>query len=122
MELEFDRKDKDSRGGFILATYGGKKISLFEIKKGQARGGYVWEKPIQQTLISGRVEYMTTNVDTNKEKIQTLEPPAGVVLNPGTSDLIIALDDSIMVEIHENTKNGELYPRYRNLVENHMKP
>ena len=60
MELELDRKDRDSRGGFILATYGEKRISLFEIKKRQARGGYVWERPIQQTLISGRVEYRTT--------------------------------------------------------------
>ena len=60
MDLEFDRKDKDSRGGFILATYGGKKISLFEIKKGQAR------------VSTGH------KCRQKRRKIQTLEPLQGL--------------------------------------------
>jgi len=60
-------------------------------------------------------------MSTQTRKNPNPRTTAGVVLNPVTSDLIIALDDSVMVEIHENTNNGELYPRYRNLVENHMK-
>ena len=117
MSLKFEKEDSDSRGKFIFCSYGDMKISLFEIKKGQARGGFSWKKEIQQSLISGKVEYRITDVATNQEKVTVMTPPSGVILLPGWSDLILAIEDSLMIEIHNNEGEGLLFEKYRKIVE-----
>jgi len=117
MELEFKKEGSDSRGKFVLCYYGRKKISVFEIRKGLSRGGFTWEKEIQQTVIFGKVEYKTQNIETGKEKILTIQAPKSVNLPPKTADLITAIEDSILTEIGDIQNESKVFPKYRKIIE-----
>ena len=95
--MKFTGKDEDVRGQRWNFQDNGNLISLFEIKKGFSRGGQYHENEVTHVLISGKIEYRRENVLTGKEEISTLDSFSSTLLPHNTSDLITALEDSVMV-------------------------
>jgi len=118
--MELGKKDEDVRGKRWNFQEGINLISLFEIKKGFARGGQYHKNNVKHILISGKVEYRKENIITHKEEIQILEPYSVVCLPPKTSDLIIALEDSIMIGVYVDEKNNTFFQKHRKIVKEKM--
>ena len=96
-----DQKDEDVRGKRWNFQDEENLISLFEIKKGFIRGGQYHKNDVIHILISGKVEYRKENVITKKEEILILEAYSMTYLPANTSDLITALEDSIMIGLYK---------------------
>ena len=73
--MQFKEKDEDVRGRRWNFQDKSNLISLFEIKKGFARGGQYHKNNVIHILVLGKVEYRKENVITQKEEIQFLEFP-----------------------------------------------
>ena len=68
--MQFKEKDEDVRGRRWNFQDKSNLISLFEIKKGFARGGQYHKNNVIHILVLGKVEYRKENVITQKEEIQ----------------------------------------------------
>jgi len=117
MDLKFEKEGEDSRGKFVFCSYGDKKISIFEIKKGFSRGGYSWKREIIQNVILGKIEYRTQNIETDKETVRIIEAPFTITLRPQTADLITALEDSVLSEISDKNNQNKLFSKFRDIIE-----
>jgi len=118
--MEFKEKDEDIRGKRWNFQDKSNLISLFEIKKGFVRGGEYHKNEVIHILISGKVEYRKENVITQKEEIKILESYSLIHLPPKTSDLIIALEDSIMIGVYKKEINKTFYQKHRQIVKEKM--
>ena len=114
--MQFKEKDEDVRGKRWNFQDKSNLISLFEIKKGFARGGQYHKNNVTHILISGKVEYRKENVITHKEDIQILESYSVTNLPPQTSDLIIALEDSIMIGVYPKEITDTFYQKHCQIV------
>ena len=118
--MKFTGKDEDVRGQRWNFQDNGNLISLFEIKKGFSRGGQYHENEVTHVLISGKIEYRKENVLTGKEEISTLDSFSSTLLPPNTSDLITALEDSVMVGIYKNELEKKYYEKHSRIVKEKM--
>jgi hypothetical protein len=118
--MKFTGKDEDVRGQRWNFQDNGNLISLFEIKKGFSRGGQYHENEVTHVLISGKIEYRKENVLTGKEEISTLDSFSSTLLPPNTSDLITALEDSVMVGIYKNEPEKKYYEKHSRIVKEKM--
>ena len=118
--MKFTGKDEDVRGQRWNFQDNGNLISLFEIKKGFSRGGQYHENEVTHVLISGKIEYRRENVLTGKEEISTLDSFSSTLLPPNTSDLITALEDSVMVGIYKNEPEKKYYEKHSRIVKEKM--
>ena len=118
--MKFTGKDEDVRGQRWNFQGNGNLISLFEIKKGFSRGGQYHENEVTHVLISGKIEYRRENVLTGKEEISTLDSFSSTLLPPNTSDLITALEDSVMVGIYKNELEKKYYEKHSRIVKEKM--
>ena len=118
--MKFTGKDGDVRGQRWNFQDNENLISLFEIKKGFSRGGQYHENEVTHVLISGKIEYRRENVLTGKEEISTLDSFSSTLLPPNTSDLITALEDSVMVGIYKNEPEKKYYEKHSRIVKEKM--
>ena len=109
-------KDEDVRGQRWNFQDNENLISLFEIKKGFSRGGQYHKNEVTHVLISGKIEYRKENVLTGKEEISMLDSFSSTLLPPNTSDLITALEDSVMVGIYKNELEKKYYEKHSRIV------
>ena len=114
--MQFKEKDEDVRGKRWNFQDKSNLISLFEIKKGFARGGQYHKNNVTHILISGKVEYRKENVITHKEETQILESYSVTNLPPQTSDLIIALEDSMMIGVYPKEITDTFYQKHSQIV------
>lgn len=121
MNLEFEKEVEDVRGKIIFFTYGDKRISIVEIKKGYARGGHYHKFNSEHTVISGKIEYRETDVRTGKENMQIFSSPSVIQVSPYMAHLLIALEDTLFVETFDNRYEAITFSQYRNIVEDKMK-
>lgn len=115
--MQFKEKDEDIRGKRWNFQDNGNLVSLFEIKKGFTRGGQYHKNEVTHILISGTVEYRKENIITKKEEISILKAYSITCLPANTSDLITALEDSIMIGIYKKENENTFYPKHRKIVE-----
>ena len=120
MGLKFNGEHSDIRGKILFSLYGNKKINLFEIKKGYARGGHYHNYEVNHTLVSGKIEYRETNIETEEEKISIITAPSSFYLMPKCADLIIALEDSIFTEVFDGEYESKVFQPYRKIVQDLM--
>ena len=118
--MKFTGKDEDVRGQRWNFQDNENLISLFEIKKGFSRGGQYHKNEVTHVLISGKIEYRKENVLTGKEEISMLDSFSSTLLPPNTSDLITALEDSVMVGIYKNELEKKYYEKYSRIVKEKM--
>ena len=118
--MKFTGKDEDVRGQRWNFQDNENLISLFEIKKGFSRGGQYHKNEVTHVLISGKIEYRKENVLTGKEEISMLDSFSSTLLPPNTSDLITALEDSVMVGIYKNEPEKKYYEKHSRIVKEKM--
>ena len=119
--MQFKEKDEDIRGKRWNFQNKSNIISLFEIKKGFARGGQYHKNNVLHMLISGKVEYRKENVITHKEEIEFLESPSMTFLPSQTSDLIIALEDSVMIGVYSKEITRTFFQKHSQIVKEIMR-
>lgn len=120
MTFEFKGESGDKRGKIFFFKNDNMKINLFEVKKGFARGGHYHDYGIMHTLITGKIEHRTENVETTKQEISIVSAPAILNIPPKTANLIIALEDSIFTEVFCAEYKSTVYDKYRNIVHQKM--
>ena len=118
--MKFTGKDEDVRGQRWNFQDNENLISLFEIKKGFSRGGQYHKNEVTHVLITGKIEYRKENVLTGKEEISMLDSFSSTLLPPNTSDLITALEDSVMVGIYKNELEKKYYEKHSRIVKEKM--
>ena len=70
-----EAQENDIRGFRWLFENDNNVITLFEVKKGFARGGQYHKKEVRHILLSGKSEYRKMNINT---KIETREIVSGM--------------------------------------------
>lgn len=121
MVLNIEKTAEDARGKIMFISYGNKKINLVEIKKNFARGGHYHHFPSEHVIILGKIEYREENIETKEQKIQIITSPYIIKVPPNTAHLLLALEDTIFVEIFDVQYDAINYPKYRKIVEEKIK-
>lgn len=114
--MQFHQKDEDIRGKRWNFQDKNNTISLFEIKKGFSRGGQYHKNDVMHILLSGKVEYRKENINTKKEDVSILESYSVICLPANNSDLITALEDSVMIGVYKNESEKTFYQKHRDIV------
>ena len=121
MGLRIEKEVEDIRGKILFLSRGDEKINLVEIKKGFARGGHYHSIAQDHIVISGKLEYREENVKTGQERIKIMDVPIIIHVPAETAHLLIAIEDTLFLEIFDSTLETTNYPKYRNIVEERMK-
>ena len=72
--------------------------------------------PSIHILISGLIEYQEEHIENNQEHIKKIQAPAIINTPANFAHLIIALEDSIFIEIFEKSYEATNYNKYRKIV------
>ena len=120
LDLKYEKTAEDIRGKTIFYSKGKIFFGFAETKKGFARGGHYRNTPQWLFIISGKVKYTEKNLDTNLEKIKNISAPCLIDVPPNTANLLIALEDSLMIETLPKEESPINYPEYRNIVKEKM--
>ena len=116
-----EAQENDIRGFRWLFENDNNVITLFEVKKGFARGGQYHKKEVKHILLSGKSEYRKMNINT---KIETREIVSGmkiITLPPFTSELIIGIEYSAFVGIYPKEEEFLFFNEHRKEVEKRIK-
>ena len=116
-----EAQENDIRGFRWLFENDNNVITLFEVKKGFARGGQYHKKEVKHILLSGKSEYRKMNINT---KIETHEIVSGtkiITLPPFTSELIIGIEYSVFVGIYPKEEEILFFNEHRKEVEKRIK-
>ena len=116
-----EAQENDIRGFRWLFENDNNVITLFEVKKGFARGGQYHKKEVKHILLSGKSEYRKMNINT---KIETHEIVSGtkiITLPPFTSELIIGIEYSVFVGIYPKEEEFLFFNEHRKEVEKRIK-
>ena len=68
-------------------------------------------------MILGKIEYREFDMNTNIETKKIISAPSIFNLKKNTSDLIIAIDNSLFTEIYVGKYVSKTYFRYRDIVD-----
>ncbi len=122
MTLKYEKIIEDVRGKIFFYSQNDEFIGITETKKNFARGGYYIEIEQSLFLISGKIKYFEKNIKNNSEKINIYFAPYMITVPPNTAILLIALEESLLVEtLPQNQKLKIQYPEYRQIVNEKMK-
>ena len=121
MTVELINSGGDHRGKILFFKSKNLKINFFEIKKNYARGGHYHGYHVTYVLVSGKIEHRTKSLDTNEEIIETISAPAIIKLPINTANLIIAIKNSIFLEMFDVEYESKIFDEYRNFVINENK-
>jgi len=117
LKLNLEKEIDEVRGKIDFFSFGNKKIYFVETRKSYARGGHYHSFPSIHILISGLIEYREENIDDNQEHIKKIQAPAIINTPPNFAHLIIALEDSVFIEIFEQSYEATNYEKYRKIVD-----
>ncbi len=117
MNLSIEKEVEDARGKIIFLSNGDKKIHMVEIKKGFARAGHFHKFPSIHILISGFIEYREKNILDEHEQIKKIKAPAIIKTPPNLAHLLIALEETLLIEIFEQSYEATIYEKYHKIVD-----
>jgi len=107
----------DVRGEMYQMLHSGTECIVYEIKKGQARGGDSHVSIQYDTIIKGVIDYRRMQ-DEKTEIKKHLVAPQFIVSPAGKPHIFIALEDSLILEWTGLGKfQKELYAPYREIIE-----
>ncbi len=121
MQLNFEKSVTDYRGKIIFLSFGNKKINLIEIKKGFSRGGHFHDFHTSHYLVSGKVRYQETDVDTGRKSSRMIDAPAVINVPKKIAHLLTAIEDTLFLESFGKEYSATIFPEYRKIVEKSMK-
>ena len=121
MGLRFEREFEDIRGKSYLFSYEDKQIVIAETKKGYARGGHYYTNEQVRFLLLGKAEYLEEDAKTgSNQKVIILDAPQTILIPPYGAHILVALTDSIVLEILDKKPGRVNYPKLRKIVEEKM--
>jgi len=104
----------DDRGSMFLFIYKERDIKICEIKKGTARGGDIHPYAEQYDLvIHGKIE-LREKVGSEERKTIMFEKDLATIKR-GVPHVLIALEDSLLLEWRNGPFDREIYEPYRKL-------
>tara|TARA_B100000029_G_C17549762_1_gene949676 strand:- start:326 stop:1090 length:765 start_codon:yes stop_codon:yes gene_type:complete len=116
MTIDFLKSGGDYRGNILFFKSKNIRMNIFETKKGYARGGHFHQYPVTYILLSGKIEYRVKSLDNDHEIIKILTGPTIINLPINTANLIIAIEDSIFLEMFDNDYSSKIFDEYRSYV------
>lgn len=117
LALKVSKEVEDVRGKIIWIESSAKEIHLVETNKGYARGGHYHPFPSSHHIISGLVLYKETDMKSHHEVEKRYGPGCVINTAPNVAHIMIALEDTIFVEIFDPPYEAEVFPLYRQVVE-----
>ena len=112
-----EAQENDIRGFRWLFENDNNVITLFEVKKGFARGGQYHKKEVKHILLSGKSEYRKMNINTKIETHEIISGTKIITLPPFTSELIIGIEYSVFVGIYPKEEEILFFNEHRKEVE-----
>ncbi len=113
MVVELDILD-DDRGSMFLFLYQEREFKLCEIKQGKARGGDIHPEAEQYDLVvHGKVELR--EMTANGERISILHEKDLATIERSIPHVLIALQDSLIIEWRNGPFTREIYEPYRKM-------
>ena len=113
MVVEFELLG-DDRGSMFLFLFKERDIKLCEILKGRSRGGDIHPEADQFDLVvHGKIELR--EMTPTGERIKILNEKDLVTIKKGIPHVLIALEDSLIVEWRNGPFTREIYEPYRKL-------
>lgn len=92
-----------------------------EIKKGYARGGHFHPFKSDHMLLHGKIRYQECEPTGNSPELVKIFEAMSVIHTPSNrAHLMLALEDSIFVEVFTGPYSAENYLPYRKIVEERM--
>ncbi len=119
--MKIEKEVEDIRGKIVFLLHDNKQVNLVETRKGFSRGGHYHKFPTKHIVISGKIEYKGKNIDTEQERKQVFLSNEIIDVPANEAHLLIALEDSLFVEVFEKGYEATNFPEYRNIVEAKMK-
>ena len=116
-----EAQENDIRGFRWLFENDNNVITLFEVKKGFARGGQYHKKEVKHILLSGKSEYRKMNINTKIETHEIISGTKIITLPPFTSELIIGIEYSVFVGIYPKEEEFLFFNEHRKEVEKRIK-
>jgi len=108
---------KDERGKMFFLKYGKFKINIIEIKKGFARGGHYHKYEQDHVVLCGKIKYKIEDISTKQEQTKTISKNEIIHIKSNMAHVLIALEDSIIVESFKEGYKVFNYLKYRKIVE-----
>lgn len=106
----------DVRGDMLQLLQGGTECIIYEIKKGQARGGDSHVSVQYDLIIKGIIDYR--RMQDGQEIKKTLVAPQFIISPAGKPHIFIALEDALIFEWTGLGKfQKELYAPYREIID-----
>ena len=121
MGLEFEKQVEDVRGKILFCKHDDLSVNLAEIKKGFARGGHYHKYDQDHFIISGKLEYITEDIETKKETKMIIDKPILIHVPANIAHLFVALDDTVFAESFPQKYHAVDYPKFRKIVEERMR-
>ena len=116
MAIELMNSGGDNRGKILFFKSENLKMNFFEIKKDYTRGGHYHNYPVTYVLISGKIEHRMKSLDNGKEITEILSGPKIIKLPVNTANLILAIKNSIFLEMFDVEYDSKVFSEYRNHV------
>jgi len=121
LKLNHEKTVEDVRGKSIFYSLGNNFLGIVETKKGYARGGHYRKIPQILFILEGKIKYIEKDLSTNLEKTREISSTHIIEVPPNTANLLIAIEDTLFIEILREKETGINYPEYRQIVEEKMK-
>lgn len=119
MTLKVTDETNDVRGRIVWLASENKEIHLVEVKKGYARGGHYHPFPSTHFIASGRVIYRENDLNGN-ERERVFESNSIITTPANIAHIMIALEDTIFMEIFDLPYRATIFPLFRKIVEENM--
>jgi quercetin dioxygenase-like cupin family protein len=115
------KETEDRRGKIIWLDSADKEIHVVETKKGFSRGGHHHPFDSIHLLISGQIIYREYNLEDGKEISRTVKPVETIFTAANRAHMIIATEDSVLIEIFDQAYKATDFPKYRQIVDDALK-
>jgi len=124
-DLKIILENFDHRGSVYRGDYCEKEhFLLVEIKQGKIRGGHYHDKKVHHHVLSGKIIYKEIlltkkgNSKKNYKEIKRIMKSGDIVKTPEyAAHLLIAIEDSIIIETSDENKMTINYQKYRNQID-----
>lgn len=118
--LKHEKTVEDVRGKTMFFSSGSHFFGIVETREGYARGGHYRKIPIVLFIMEGKIKYTEKDLSTNLEKTNVFSAPQIINVPPNTANLLIAIEDTLFIELLKQKESAMNYTEYRQIVDEKM--
>jgi len=118
--LKIDEQLEDLRGKIYFCKFGEKNVNLIEIKKGFARGGHYHKFNSEHIFLSGKIEYLEKNLETNNESKQIIDCVKIILTRSKIAHMFNGIETSLFIESFNGNYEAVFFPEYRKIIDDKM--